>query len=408
MMIYLYKIKKSLMNIAGSFKNLILFRESFAALLFGLGGLLAGSLLVSFKSLIFLRPWIIVMYPLVLSSRGAINGVLSGKIGTGLHTRLIEPNFRKNTRYYHSILASVMNLSILSSVLATLITFIITFSMFKGSISEIDEIFFSCLVANALSVIVMAPFASGLGFLSYKRGLDPDIFLYPISATIADIWTTICYVFTLGIIFLFRNIYGPVVYFFGILFIIITISFNIVFRKDEEYWKTLKEASSMILAIIPISAISGISLSKVMVYIKNSPGLLSVYPALINTLGAAGAIFGSLSTTKLALGFIKTQLKEIKGELKDLIQIGIAVSIMYIIYGTIAYFIGGKLISFAIILLSLIILFPIIIFMTFSIGILAFIQGLDPDNFIIPIETTLTDCLLTIVISFLIVLFYAI
>jgi cation transporter-like permease len=56
----------------------------------------------------------------------------------------------------------------------------------------------------------------------------------------------------------------------------------------------------------------------------------------------------------------------------------------------------------------LIILFPIIIFMTFSIGILAFIQGLDPDNFVIPIETTLTDCLLTIVISFLIVVFYAI
>ena len=408
MMIYPYKIKNLLKNIAKSFENAKIFRESFSALLFGLGGLLAGSLILSFKSLIFLRPWIIVMYPLVLSSRGAINGVLSGKIGTGLHTRLIEPNFRKNTRYYHSILASVMNLSIFSSVLSTLLTFIITFSMFRGSISEIDEIFFSCLVTNALSVIVMVPFASGLGFLSYKKGLDPDIFLYPISATIADIWTTICYVFTLGIIFLFRNIYGPVVYFFGILFIIIIISFNVVFRKDKEYWKTLKEALSMILVILPISAISGISLSKVMVYIKNSPGLLSVYPALINTLGAAGAIFGSLSTTKLALGFIKTELKEIRGELQELIQIGFAVSIMYIIYGTIAYFISGKLISFAIILLSLIILFPIIIFMTFSIGILAFVQGLDPDNFIIPIETTLTDCLLTIAISFLIVLFYTI
>ncbi len=396
------------MNIASSFKNLILFRESFAALLFGLGGILAGSLIVNFKSLVFLRPWIIMMYPLVLSSRGAINGVLSGKIGTGLHTRLIEPNFRRNTRYYHSILASVMNLSLFSSILATFIIFIITFSIYRISINEIDEIFFSCLVANALSVIVMAPFASGLGFLSYKKGLDPDIYLYPISATIADIWTTICYVFTLGIILWFHNIYGQLVYFFGILFIIITVSFNIIFRKDEAYWKTLKEASWMILAVIPISAISGISLSKVMIYIKNSPGLLSVYPALINTLGAAGAIFGSLSTTKLALGLIKTQLREIRGEFKDLIQIGIAVSFMYILYGAIAYYISGNLVSFVIIALSLIILFPIIILLTFSIGIIAFIQGLDPDNFIIPIETTLTDCLLTIVISFLIILFYSI
>lgn len=145
-----------------------------------------------------------------------------------------------------------------------------------------------------------------------------------------------------------------------------------------------------------------------MIYIKNSPGLLSVYPALINTLGAAGAIFGSLSTTKLALGLIKTQLREIGGEIKDIIQIGIAVSLMYILYGAIAYYISGNLVSFVIIALSLIILFPIIILLTFSIGIIAFIQGLDPDNFIIPIETTLTDCLLTIVISFLIILFYSI
>ena len=407
-MAYPLRVMNPFKKIAKSFRNLRIFRESFAALLFGLGGLIAGIIVVRFASLIFISPWTIIMFPLVLSSRGAINGVLSGRLGTGLQTRLIEPNFRKNTRQYYVILAAVFTLSLLSSILAATITFIVSYILFDTSIQEFNKIFFACIIAKALSVIVTAPFTSGIGFLSYKRGLDPDIFVYPISATIADIWTTISYVLTLGLIFWDMPFFSTLFYFFGLAFITAVIFLSIMFRKDDEYWATLKEASLMILAVIPISAISGIALSKVSSLIRGSPGILIVYPALISTLGSAGAIFGSLSTTKLALGFIKAKISEIKGEFRDLGQIGSAVFIIYILYGIIASSIEGGYTSFVIVMLSLLILFPIIIGIAFSIGIIAFMKGLDPDNFIIPFETTLTDCLLTVTISILIFLTYSI
>jgi len=162
----------------------------------------------------------------------------------------------------------------------------------------------------------------------------------------------------------------------------------------------------MILIVIPISAVSGVILSRISIYFRKSPGILTVYPSLINTLGAAAAIFGSLSTTKLALGFIQTKISEIKGELSDLLQIGGSVLIVYLLYSVISSFIDGVFTPFIIIMLSFLILFPIITGITFIIGIFTFTKSLDPDNFIIPVETTLTDFMLTLVLSLLIVVFY--
>jgi cation transporter-like permease len=404
-MTYITWIKKSIRTILKSIRSFKIFRESLATLLFGLGGLIAGTILVAFLALVLIRPWIIIMYPLVLSTRGAINGVFCGKLGTGLQTRLIEPNFKKNTDYFYAIIAAILTLSLISSLFASVITFLFSYVTYEITFYELDKIFSIFIITKVLSVIITIPFASALGFFTYKRGFDPDVFLYPISATIADIWTTISFILSLALIF-WSGTYFALLHFFSISFIILIIFLAIVFRKHEEFWKTLRESFIMLLIVIPISAASGVILSRISLYIRKSPGILTVYPSLINTLGAAAAIFGSLSTTKLALGFIQTKFSEIKGELSDLLQIGGSVLIVYLLYSVISSFIDGIYTPFVIIMLSFLILFPIVMGITFIIGIFTFTRSLDPDNFIIPFETTLTDFLLTLVLSLLIVIFY--
>ena len=404
-MVYITGIKKSARIILKQIRSLKIFRESLATLLFGLGGLIAGSILVAFLALVLIRPWIIIMYPLVLSTRGALNGVFCGKLGTGLQTRLIEPSFKRNTSYFYAIIAAILTLSLISSLLASVITFLFSYVVYEITFYELDRIFSIFIITKVLSVIITIPFASALGFFTYKRGFDPDVFLYPISATIADIWTTISYILSLVLIF-WVGTYFALIHFFSISFIILIIFLAMIFREHEEFWKTLRESFIMILIVIPISALSGVILSRISVHIRKSPGILTVYPSLINTLGAAAAIFGSLSTTKLALGFIQTKISEIKGELSNLLQIGGSVLIVYLLYGVISSFIDGIFTSFAIIMLSFLILFPIITWITFIIGIFTFTRSLDPDNFVIPFETTLTDFMLTLVLSFLIVVFY--
>jgi len=382
------------------------FRESFTVLLFDLGGILAGSIAAYYISLVLIRPWVIMIYPLVLGVRGAINGVLSGRLSTGLHVRLIEPSLTRNTKYYYAVMASIYSLSLISSVTVGLIAFVTSSILYGTGVDELGLIIFTCVATKAIAVLVTVPFTSLLGFLSYKRGLDPDVFVYPISSTLADIWATMSYVLMLALGFWYGPIGNLLVYGLGGGFFVAVAFLAYSFRKEREYWKTLKEAFMGVLIITFIEAFAGLFLSRIRSYIKKSPGIVTVYPALTGTIGDGAAIFGSLSTTKLVVGLIETKLSGIKDEVKDLLQIGSAVMIMYVIYGFISFLNERTLVPFAVIMLSFFILFPIIATISFSMAILTFMKGLDPDNFVIPFETAVTDSLLTLVLSSLIIIFY--
>ena len=387
----------------GKFK---IFRESLGVFLFNFGELLAGSLAVFFISLVLIRPWVIMIYPLVLGVRGAVNGVLSGRLSTGLHVKLIEPSLRKNTRYYYSILASIYALSLISSLTIGAIAFILSSTFYGTSITEFPLIIFSCIVIKAIALLVTAPFTSFLGFFAFRKGLDPDVIVYPISSMVADIWATIAYISTLSLAFSFGQIGNMLLYVIGFGFIFTVFYLTYKFRTDAEYWKTLREAAFSVLVVGFIEAIGGFFLSRVKVQIERSPGILLIYPALMATTGSAGAIFGSISTTKLVLGMTEPKFGGIKNELSDLTQIGASSFIMYLIYGLIAFAKEGSFIAFSIPLLCFLIIFPAMTIIVFSMAILTFVKGLDPDNFVIPFETALTDTLLTLTLTSLIMMFY--
>ena len=387
----------------GKFK---IFRESLGVFLFNFGELLAGSLAVFFISLVLIRPWVIMIYPLVLGVRGAVNGVLSGRLSTGLHVKLIEPSLRKNTRYYYSILASIYALSLISSLTIGAIALILSSTFYGTSITEFPLIIFSCIVIKAIALLVTAPFTSFLGFFAFRKGLDPDVIVYPISSMVADIWATIAYISTLSLAFSFGQIGNMLLYVIGFGFIFTVFYLTYKFRTDAEYWKTLREAAFSVLVVGFIEAIGGFFLSRVKVQIERSPGILLIYPALMATTGSAGAIFGSISTTKLVLGMTEPKFGGIKNELSDLTQIGASSFIMYLIYGLIAFAKEGSFIAFSIPLLCFLIIFPAMTIIVFSMAILTFVKGLDPDNFVIPFETALTDTLLTLTLTSLIMMFY--
>jgi len=80
---------------------------------------------------------------------------------------------------------------------------------------------------------------------------------------------------------------------------------------------------------------------------------------------------------------------------------------MYLIYSLTAFISEGTLMAFSIPLLCFLIIFPAMTIIVFSMAILTFVRGLDPDNFVIPFETALTDTLLTLTLTSLIIMFYA-
>ena len=60
-------------------------KQSIFSLSFNLGGMLAGTLLALHLGVFSLAPWTLAVYPGILSMRGVIGGLFSGRLSTGLH-----------------------------------------------------------------------------------------------------------------------------------------------------------------------------------------------------------------------------------------------------------------------------------------------------------------------------------
>jgi cation transporter-like permease len=55
------------------------------------------------------------------------------------------------------------------------------------------------MATMALALIVISPLTLTVSFISFKHGLDPDIILYPIESTVADLLITSIYIAVLSL-----------------------------------------------------------------------------------------------------------------------------------------------------------------------------------------------------------------
>ncbi|MEM0268395.1 MAG: magnesium transporter [Candidatus Korarchaeum sp.] len=368
------------------------FRDSLFSLSFDLGGLFAGGILESLSGLVLRRPWCIALYPIVLTGRGALNGIEAARISTGLHLGTVRPSFRGNTTYYYSIISSMIVLSLLMSVLMGFLACI-----FGGSgLSELPLVVSTAISSQTIAVAVIVPATSFVGHESFKRGMDPDVVVYPVTSTIADIWATLSYVISLSLAF---NEVGVIlIYLIASSTIIFTLILAVIFSREEEFRRTTRESFLTIATVTLISSLSGLSLSSVREVIERTPGILTVYPAIIDTIGDCAAIFGSISTTNLFTGLLSPSIVEIRSKVGDIAQIGAAGLIYFTLYSAIGLVIGGSRSSLVVVSVYGILL-PVVMVFTFSLSILTFRRGLNPDNFIIPLETTATDTMSTALIA---------
>ncbi|MCR8454514.1 MAG: magnesium transporter [Crenarchaeota archaeon] len=374
-----------------------LFVQSTFALGFDAGGLIAGGLLEHYLGVALFKSWAIAIYPVVLTTRGALNGILAARLSTGLNIGLIKPSFRGNTGCYHAIVSSLIALSMIVSLILSVIALLLT----GAPISEFPLILAICISIQALTLLLTEPLTSAAGFLAFKKGLDPDAMLYPISSTIADIWATSSYIIVLLLVFCFPG--GVLLtYIIAIATIIVTVIFAFISRREAEYWRTLEESSLTIILVTFISTLSGYALFGIRSKIGEFPGVLLIYPALIDTLGDIVAIFGSLSTTRIFLGAVERKLSRVLAQVRDIIQLWLSAMIYFTMYGLIAYFFSGKISRLLISLISFNMVFPVVITLASIVAILTFKKGWNPDNFVIPIETTLTDMIMTVSIALLI------
>lgn len=391
-------------NIANSMPQVKAFLSSFGqsilSLSFNFGGLLAGSLAVYF-SVFSLAPWAIALFPGILSVRGSIGGLFSGHLSTELHLGTIKASYTKNTESFYTLLRSVIVLSFISGLMLALGASIFGSFMWDATVVDFVEILAVTMATMALSVLFVPRITLAVSVFASKRGLDPDVILYPAISTIADIFVTACYAIVLTVFFYLNFLGYYIIWIINFAFLAVTLYLLVKNFRNEEFAKTIKEFLLTLVIVTFIVNVTGSILVKVEQAIGNRPEVYTVYPALIDTVGDVGSIIGSTATTKLALGLITPKFSSIKHHINEIGGAWLASIILFLSYTLLSSFINGitsleSILLFSTQLITINILaVTIMLFIAYAVSIYTFRRGWNPDNFVIPIESTMADTVTT-------------
>lgn len=406
--------KKTARNLfAGIFLQVVI------ALSFESGGIVSG-IIAKFMLNTENIKWIFLIYGPLLAARGDI-AVLAGKLGTGLHLGSVKPTFRKNTSTYKSLVASTLTIAMLDGLLIGIVTYTLNLIIYPGGTKILNPILFLIIpvIVMAIAALISTQITSAVSFFTFKKGLNPDVYVVPIMSAINNILITIIYAVVLLIlkpwgiettpegemIYLIANnsdllrtyiaIIPTLLAIGGIIYIIIK------YVKDRDYKKMMKEALIAIFISVIIGSITGIVLSGGEEALIAYPQLLIAFPALIGTLADQVSVTANVLITDFSSGYTKPELKSIK-ETKvwaSFLGVGTAGTIITILLCLIGSFISWSSIStywhislvIIVTILANSIGYILVGSIIFILSIFAFKREIDPDNFAIPLAACLAD-----------------
>jgi mgtE-like transporter len=376
-------------------------KKSLIALSFNVGGILAGFIVASQFNVFQLSPWAVAIYPAILTARGVVSGLFSGRLSTALHLGTIFPRFRGNTDEFYLLFKSVIVLTLETSVIMSWFSIAVG-SLFWGiTFTDFFDILIVILATMFLG-LMNSLFTIIFSITSFKRGLDTDVVVYQIMSTIADIIITLSYVFTLSLFFFFGLVGRCIVISLGLLLVTLALVFLPRCIKNKSFIKTIKESLLTLFFVAFIVNITGTVLKGVDKIVSSAKEIYIVYPALIDTVGDVGSVIGSTTTTKLAVGLLKPSFRSILNHRKRIVATWIASIVMFVLFSIISLLTQGMLtahmfLRFAALLITTNLIAVIaIVLVSFYVAILTFRRGLDPDNFVIPIESSLADGITTV------------
>jgi mgtE-like transporter len=372
-----------------------MFKEASLTFSFGLGGLFAGLMFASQLGIFELAPWVITLYPIVTSAKGVGSGLLSGRLSTGLHLGTIHPRFFGNTKSFYKLMEALVVITLVTSVTICAISLVFGTLLWGITLADFPAIL-SIVIATMALGLLLSFLTIKVSFISFERGLDPDVVVYPVMSTIADVFVTFFYIVVINVFFF--GIVGQ--YFIGFACLVpLFLVFYILSKNlhEAEFIKTLKESMVTMLLVSLLVNITGTVLLGISKFISQRIEIYTIYTALIGMIGNVGSVVGSTATTKLALGLLAPSFSSMRNHAKRIFSAWGASIIMFIVLAVLSLLVHS-LFSFSsfsslfsIVLIANVLAVAAIVILTYSISILTFKRGLDPDNFVIPVESSLAD-----------------
>jgi mgtE-like transporter len=369
-----------------------MFKEASLAYSFDIGALFAGFLVAYQLGIFRLSPWALALYPTLISTK-VISGLLSGRLSTALHLGTIDPQFSGNTKSFYKLVDAIIVLTLVTSTMISLISLFIGYLLWGITFADFPAIL-SVIVATMAIGLLSCIVTIKVAFVSFKRGLDPDIVVYPIISSAVTIFITLCYIGVLNLFFILPYLGRSVILAIGFTHVFLVFYLIIRNRKDPEFLQNIREPLIMLAFVAMMVTLTGTLFRGISNFAEDRKEIYTIYPAIINTISNVGSVVGSTSTTKLALGLLTPTFSSIKKHAKNIASAGTASFMIFTVLALISLIVKGvfrlpNVLSFIeIIWLSNVMAVVIITLLSYGISILTFKRGLDPDNFVIPVETS--------------------
>lgn len=375
-----------------------------ALLICAVGDLCAGIILGNMTYFLETFPGLLVLIPGAIGMRGNIFGSFSSRLSTNLHIGILTPEFKKSDVLMENITVSfilTLVLSLFLAIIAKLICIIFGFE----SMSLIDFMLIS-LVAGLVSSLIMLPITMLISLKSFQNGWDPDNITTPLIAAFGDLFTLPAIIVAILILSVLN--YSLILKYavFVLLVVIVLAAIYYGFNSSEETKLIIKQSTPVLFICSVLGVFAGGIFNNSISTLLSNPTLLTLMPLFSGESGSIVSILGARLSSGLHSGLIEPILRPKKNTLYNFLIIIILAIIIYPIIGFMAdessYLLGVMGLGFDktifISLASGLILIPIMMVIVFYVSTLSYRRGYDPDNIVIPISTSITDSISSLIL----------
>ncbi len=386
-------------------ENKSVIKEGLIALLIcAIGDLIAGIILGNMTFFIETFPGLLVIVPGAIGMRGNIFGSFASRLSTNLHIGLISPKFEFSEQLNYNIYCSFV-LTLVLSIFLGIVGKIFCIILNYPSIGLIDFILI-CSFSGIISNLVMLPITMFISFKSIEHGWDPDNITSPIIAAFGDLLTlpaiiASTYILTfISFSFIIKDIV------LIIILVSVIIAFIYCYRLSYETKTILKQSTPILLLCSFLGGSAGGILNSSVETLLTNPSLLTLIPLFSGECGSLISILGARLSSGLHSGLVEP-LRKPKGEaisnfaltyiLAIIIfpVIGLLAESSSLVLGTIG--VGfDKIVEIS--TSSGLILVTVMIFLSYYISTISYNHNLDPDNIVIPISTSVTDSISSLIL----------
>jgi len=380
-------------------------REGLIALLIcAVGDLIAGIILGKMTFFLETFPGLLVMIPGAIGMRGNIFGSFASRLSTNLHIGIISPKFELSEELNYNIFSSFV-LTLVLSLFLGIIANLMCLLLHYPAMSLIDFILIS-VMAGIISNLIMLPITMIISFKSFQHGWDPDNITSPIIAAFGDLFTLPAIILSLFILQVLDINWIVKDAALLIIILLVAISFIYCYKLSDETKTILRQSTPVLLLCSFLGCSAGAILNSAVETLLTNPTLLTLLPLFSGESGSLISILGARLSSGLHSGLIEPSTKP---EGNAVYNFGVCIVLSIIIFPFIGILAEGS--SFIlktagvgfdkimeISTISGLILVTVMAFLVYYISITSYRNNLDPDNIVIPISTSITDSISSLIL----------